>query len=75
MIPLQPFTVLVMATLGWLMLRVGVGAALVGGRLFLDGNAWAPLLLLPAVAGLALGASASRSAVQALYRRGPGGWS
>jgi hypothetical protein len=69
----QLLIALVLAFLGWLMVRLGVGAVLVGGNLLFDGNAWALLLLLPAAAGLAVGAFAVRSAVEALYGRGPAG--
>ena len=73
MIEARPFFVLVFAVLGWLMLRVGIGAAVLGGWMLFHGNGWALLLFVPAAAGIALGIYAVDQAVQRLAGRGPAG--
>lgn len=52
--------------IGWLMIKLGLGALLVGGYQLYLGNLWAALLVLPAAAGLFLGISAARSASELL---------
>ncbi|MFA7250142.1 MAG: hypothetical protein WC273_10985 [Dehalococcoidia bacterium] len=66
MIPGRFFLALTSVFVGWLMVRLSVGAALVGVHLVLDGNAWAVLMAVPAAAGIALAISAVSSGAQVL---------
>ena len=68
--PSHVFYSMVLVVLAWLMLRVGVGAAIVGGFMFFDGNRWALVLIVPAAVGTRLAVLAAQYALQG-YGRGP----
>lgn len=73
MLPSQIIVALASAFLGWVMVRLGVGAALVGIHLVMEGNRWAVLLAFPAAASMTLAVFAVSNAAQGLSGRRPGG--